>query len=137
MVFVRYSDPDPNLELFEYPCAHAKCRGISIPEMRICRAKFFKFDDKIKQDTLLSDLMQVTKPKRKRGKIEGRKHNMAVKYTLLTTSGHSNVCQKLFLAAFNVSQKRVENICKKMKNGLGIIEKRGGIGVWQNCFNIN
>lgn len=36
------------------------------------------------------------------------------------------ICQKLFLAIFSVSQRRVNTIARKMQSGSGIVDKRGG-----------
>lgn len=76
----RYSDSDPNLELFDYPCKHKSCKSISLPDLRVSRAKIYNHPDKIKQDTKLSHLIEVSLPKKSRStKIDSpRPHSLVL-----------------------------------------------------------
>lgn len=116
------------MDNFTYPCKHESCNSISLQELRICRGKVYKYQDKIKQDTTISHLLQVYTPTRKRSRnLQNEKHHsMSIKYKIWTSSTKKDVCQKMFLSVFGVSQRRVQNIAKKMKSGVGIVENRGG-----------
>ncbi|KAJ8942681.1 hypothetical protein NQ314_010003 [Rhamnusium bicolor] len=114
---IRYSDHDSNLDNFTYPCKHESCNNISLEELRACRAKFHKDPNKIKQDTKISHLLEVYTPKRQRSrKLHNEKHHsMSVKYKMWTSYGKKDVCQKMFLSVFGISQRRVQNTAKKIK----------------------
>lgn len=126
----RYADPHPNLELFEIPCKHENgrfnCNNIPIEQLRLCRSKFFKHKSKIKQDNILSHLMTIELPKRRRSRRNANSHQFQVKCYLRIAGNKVNVCQNMFLKVFGVSQRRVQTIGKKMQSGVGITDKRGG-----------
>lgn len=94
----------------------------------MARENFYTDADKVTQDTKLSHLIEIEIPKRKRSrKLEDQKHHkFTLKYHIRKQNEQFLVCQKMFLTAFNVSQKSVQNIAKRMQAGTGITEKRGG-----------
>lgn len=121
------------LELFTMPCNHKtgkfQCQDIPRNIIKKARENVYAEADKVKQDTKLSHLIETAIPKRKRSrKIEGQKHHkFTLKYNIRNEKGHKFlVCQKMFLAVFDVSQKRVQNIANRIQSGNGITEKRGG-----------
>lgn len=126
----RYSDNDPQLLRFKYPCHHDTCKNISLRDLQRSRAKCYSQEDKIKQDVKLSHLLEISTPKRKRSRRlhDPKHHNLSVKYKLWVRSPAEKrtVCQKMFLSVFGVSQRRVQNIARNMKIGCGIVERRGG-----------
>lgn len=72
--YFRYLDADPTLELFEVPCSHKKgsfdCRDLPKDIIKLARQKFFANPDKVKQDNVLSHLIDLELPKRK--EVENR-----------------------------------------------------------------
>lgn len=97
-------------------------------DIQYCRTKFFKHTNKIKQDTLLSHCIAVKIPKqsRKRKPDTEKRRQVAANYKLRTENSIKDVCQKLFIQAYSVSQKRVQTVIKQLMKGDGIFENRGG-----------
>lgn len=128
--------------------ANMDCTNLTKAHVLRIREKFFENPNKIIQDNMLANAMQIENPKRKRSrKVNGRAHNFTVKYFV---GGNENfiyfifiinffvffkvfienlkhqICQKLFRAIYSVSQRRINTICNKIKMGSGITEQRGG-----------
>lgn len=105
--------------------------NISNSDVIFCRKKIYAKPNKIVQDTKLSHYLDVSVPKRRRGKYKEicreKNTNVSVKYTLYTELRKKyRVCQNMFLATFGVTQKRVQKIAKLKLHGEEIKENRGG-----------
>lgn len=93
------------------------------------RKQFYASTNKIKQDLFLSRLSSPYEPER-RNKIplKGTKsRTLSYTYQLFAKKKKAvPVCKRLFMTAFNVSEKRLRNLNKTLFKGSVPVEKRGG-----------
>ena len=90
------------------------------------RQKLYSEKNKVIQDNKLSHLITVNTPKRRRSRNEGNSHQVSIRYQVWTSKGSVSVCQKFFMAALGVTQRRILTIAKCMNARLSIKERRGG-----------
>lgn len=134
----RYTKPNRPL-VFE-PCKHNNkhfaCAEFRPRDLKIFRSNFFKFPNKIRQDSIISTLLTTSNVKRRRPrpidnnkrKKPGGQHEYNVSYFLTTLQfGKIPVCKKFFLSVVKpVGRTRLSNIAEKVHKGEPIEEKRGG-----------
>lgn len=97
---------------------------VSRDDVLFTRNQIYSSVNKKDQDTKISHLLKVASPKRDRK----MKQTIRIKYIFWNTNRQAchQVCQKFFLKALNLSQRRVITIAKQVKSGTGIVENRGG-----------
>lgn len=134
----RYATPKKPL-VFQ-PCAHdtAKfaCHKFRPRDVKIFNNNFYKYPDKIRQDSIVSTLVNTSEVKRRRSrptafnksKKPGTQHEYNVTYSLPTLQfGKVPVCKKFFLSVVSgVGRTRLKNIIKKVSCCQPIEETRGG-----------
>lgn len=123
-----------------HPCQHNTdkfaCYKFRPRDVKIFNSNFYKFPDKIRQDSIISTLVQTSDIKRRRSRPvasnksqkPGTQHEYNVKYFLPTLQfGKIPVCKKFFLSiASGIGRTRLSNIVKKVSSSEPIEEKRGG-----------
>lgn len=105
-------------------CKHENCMNVPRQDILYSRNALYATTIKKDWDTKISHLLSVQRPKRNLRNIQ----NVRIKYILWNEGQTASykVCQKFFLAALHVSQRRVITIAKNLINDCGVVEKRGG-----------
>ncbi|XP_031327207.1 uncharacterized protein LOC116182841 [Photinus pyralis] len=129
---VRYSNHDPDLQQFNIVCNHKnnpklQCGQVGRDDILKLREVFYKNPNKVIQDGILASNIELDIPKRKRArKSDGKPHSLSAKYHVYISRQKVQICQKFVMAVYNVCQRRLNTICKKLQAGEEIIkEKRG------------
>lgn len=111
--------------------ARFSCSTIRPYDALSLRGKLFSCQDKVAQDNKVASWISVTDVKKKqriphREDRRGKPHSFKVKYTVPTKVGQTvYVCKKLFMHLTCFKSNRLNNICKLIKSGVCIIERRG------------
>lgn len=132
----RYSAPS-GFNLFT-PCKHKNrqflCSYVRPGDSLLIRNKLYSKPDKCVQDNKIAGWISIRNVKRHRPRTSGtdegktnKPHSFQVKYSIPTRSGKFiNVCKKFFIHLTLIKASRLNTICKLVKNGEEIKERRGG-----------
>ena len=117
------------------------CSKIRPGDALFIRQKLSECANKVGQDNKVAGWFSVSDVKRKtrdvhHEKIWAKPHTLKVKYRVPTNSGLTvSVCKKFFMHLTCLKNNRINNICKLLKKGECVKERRGGDRIGHKSAN--